>query len=106
MERIAQTPKFDEDGSYLFHSRCTSCHTPFSPMRAPWPQNLKLMLQPAIVAALETGKMSSVGSAMSHEQRLAVATYIGRPDKQEQAAQVNACGANAPPMGNSVLWNG
>ncbi|HXJ91665.1 MAG TPA: PQQ-binding-like beta-propeller repeat protein [Terriglobia bacterium] len=106
LERIAQSPSFDRDGSYLFHSRCTSCHTPFNPVLAPWPQNLRLMLQPMIVAALETGKMRSLGSAMSHEQRLAVATYIGRPAKQEQAAQVNACGASAPPMGNSVLWNG
>ena len=55
-------------------------------MRAPWPDTLKIMLQPAILTALESGKMSAVGSGMSHEQRLAVANYLGRP-QTEQAAQ-------------------
>ena len=28
--RIAKPPEFVADGSYLFHSRCVSCHTPLT----------------------------------------------------------------------------
>jgi polyvinyl alcohol dehydrogenase (cytochrome) len=105
LERVTQIPKFDDDGSYLFHSRCTSCHTAFNPMRAPWPENLKLIPQTAVLGALETGKMSSVGAAMTHEQRVAVAAYLGRNEKQG-ASISNTCKADVPPMDKSVLWNG
>jgi len=79
LARTTKPPELDKDGSYLFHSRCGSCHTPFNAVRAPWPDTLRIMLQPAILTALESGKMSAVGSGMSHEQRVAVANYLGRP---------------------------
>jgi hypothetical protein len=78
LARTTKPPEFEKDGSYLFHSRCASCHTVFNTMRAPWPVTLRVMLQPAILTALESGKMSAVGSGMSHEQRVAVANYLGR----------------------------
>ena len=104
--RSTQAPEFDKDGSYLYHSQCIQCHTPFNPMRAPWPTTLQLMLQPAILAALETGKMKAVASGMSHEQRAAVADYLGRPQTAQQSGQSNACGIGSQPMANSPLWNG
>lgn len=106
LERVAQGPDFGNDGAYLFHSQCASCHTPFNATRAPWPNTLKLMLQPVILKALESGKMSAVGLAMSQEQRAAVASYLGLPQTPEQTAQANACGNNSPPMATLQMWNG
>ena len=105
LARITKAQEFEKDGSYLFHSQCASCHTAFNTMRAPWPGTLRLMLQPAILTALESGKMSAVGSEMSHEQRVAVANYLGRPGT-EQTAQAKACATGSQPISNSPLWNG
>ena len=105
LQRIAQAPDFRNDGSYLFNSRCTSCHVPFNPVRAPWPNSLKLMLQSTILNALETGKMSAQGSAMSREQRVAVANYLGVKQNAQQTAQANVC-ENKSLNANLPLWNG
>lgn len=105
LARITQGPEFEKDGSYLFHSRCVSCHAPFNATRAPWPNTLKLMLQPAILTALENGKMSAVGSAMSHEQRVAVANYLGRTQTEQKVTQASACGKSQG-ISNTQLWNG
>lgn len=105
LARTTKPQDFEKDGSYLFHSRCTSCHTPFNAVRAPWPETLRIMQQPAILTALESGKMSAVGSGMSQEQRVAVANYLGRP-RTEQTAQAKACPTGSRPVSNSALWNG
>jgi polyvinyl alcohol dehydrogenase (cytochrome) len=106
LQRVAQAPDFRNDGSYLFNSRCTSCHTPFNPVRAPWPNTLKLMQAPAILHALEIGKMSAVGSAMSHEQRVALADYLGAKESAQPIARPNVCKESASPSANSPIWNG
>jgi polyvinyl alcohol dehydrogenase (cytochrome) len=105
LARTTKPPELDKDGSYLYHSRCASCHTPFNAVRAPWPDTLRIMLQPAILTALESGKMSAVGSGMSHEQRVAVANYLGRP-QTEQSSVAKACGTTSQPISSSPLWNG
>jgi polyvinyl alcohol dehydrogenase (cytochrome) len=106
LARIGQAPEFGHDGSYLFHSHCASCHAPFNAMRAPWPTTVRLMLQPAILTALETGKMQAVGSGMSNEQRIAVANYLGRAQTAQKDAPANPCGTGSQPMSTSPLWNG
>lgn len=103
----AQTkPDSGSDGAALFRSRCASCHTPFNAARAPWPGTLKQLSQAAILTALESGKMRAVGNEMSHEQRVAVADYLGRPQTTQPAGAANACSASSKPMSNTVLWNG
>ena len=103
--RITNPPEFVQDGSYLYHSRCVSCHTPFNAVRAPWPDTLTTMLQPAILTALETGKMNALGAEMSHEQRVAVANYLGRAPAQ-QTAYAKPCAGGSGPISHSPLWNG
>ena len=104
--RLAQAPAFGADGSFLFHTKCTACHTPFNPARAPWPTTLRLMTQPTILGALEGGKMTSLASALSHDERVAIANYLGRPATSQQMTQANTCSAGAKPMANTSLWNG
>ena len=105
LTRTVQAPDFDKDGSYLFQSHCTSCHAPFNATRAPWPTTLQLMSHAAILNALENGKMRAVGERMSHDQRVAVAHFLGQP-AVAQKNPVNSCPANSAPMANSPLWNG
>lgn len=104
--RLKQNPDSEKNGSYLFQSRCASCHTPFNAARAPWPDTLKLMTEATILNALESGKMRAVGAEMSHEERVAVANYLGRPQTARQTGEANACGAGAKLMVNNPLWNG
>lgn len=104
--RLAQAPAFDMDGSFLFHTKCGSCHSPFNSVRAPWPSTLRVMTQPAILSALEGGKMTVMASALSHEQRLAIANYLGRPAASAQMSEANACSVSAKPMTKTPLWNG
>jgi len=104
-ERLGEAPQFDTDGSFLFHSRCASCHELFNAMRAPWPSTLKQMQQTAILNALEQGKMRAVGSAMTEQQRVAIANYLGRPATQ-QNVPANLCGTRAQKNTNLPLWNG
>lgn len=105
LTRLTQPPQFDKDGAYLFVSSCASCHTPFNPVRAPWPQTLNLMTGQAILQALETGKMRSQGTTMTHEQRAALASYLGRRENA-QSGNTNACPANQPAGASTSLWNG
>lgn len=93
------------DGAKLFTAHCASCHAPFNPMRAPWPQTLQQMSAQTILQALETGKMQAQGSTMTHDERFALATYLGRP-VAAASEKVNSCAANQPASANTAAWNG
>ena len=105
LTRPTHAPQFDKDGPYLFRSNWASCHAPFNPVRAQWPQNLQLMTEQVILRALETGKMRAQGAIMTHEQRVALASYLGRHESA-QSGKTNACPTNQPAGASSSLWNG
>ena len=102
---LAQASDTTKDADSLFATHCASCHAPFNATRAPWPDTLRLMTKSTILSALESGKMKAVGDGMSHEQRVAVANFLGQPDIAQERP-VNSCPANSAPMANSPLWNG
>jgi polyvinyl alcohol dehydrogenase (cytochrome) len=103
---IAQNPAPEGEGAKLFAAHCASCHAPFNPVRAPWPQTLQLMSEQTILRALETGKMQAQGSTMTHEERFVLATYLGRKGP-EQTGKMNACPANqSASAASAALWNG
>ena len=104
--RLAQAPDFHRDGAYLFQSHCAFCHTPFNAARAPWPSTLRMMPQATILAAIENGKMQMQAADLSHEQRVALAAYLGVAETPLQSGQADACGKDAPPFVNTPLWNG
>ncbi len=105
LTRLTQAPQFDKDGPYLFSSNCAYCHAPFNPVRAPWPQNLQLMTEQAILRALETGKMRAQVAIMTHEQCVVLASYLGRHESA-QSGKTNACPTNQPAGASSFVWNG
>lgn len=95
-------------GMQLFAAHCASCHTPFNPVRAPWPQTLQLMTSQYILQALETGKMQAQGSTMTHEERFTLAEYLGR-HAAVSSGSANACPATASAATQPAptpLWNG
>ncbi|MGA8034439.1 MAG: PQQ-binding-like beta-propeller repeat protein [Candidatus Acidiferrales bacterium] len=101
----AQKPASESEGAKLFAAHCASCHTPFNPVRAPWPQTLQLMTQQTILQALETGRMQAQGSTMTHEERFVLASYLGRKEPL-QTGNGNACPANQAAVASAALWNG
>jgi polyvinyl alcohol dehydrogenase (cytochrome) len=102
---LAQVPGNIKDTDSLFATHCASCHAQFNATRAPWPDTLRLMTKSAILSALESGKMKAIGDGMSHEQRVAVASYLGKAEVTQKSS-VNSCPENSAPMANSPVWNG
>jgi len=92
---FAQTPEA------TFQSRCSACHSAGNGMGAPPLETLRQMSSKAILAALEAGKMKSVGAGMTAAERQLVAG-IGQTDSQP--ASVSRC-TGTPPSGNES-WNG
>ena len=93
-----------EDGSALFNQHCAMCHREASDVRAPLPDVLALMPRTQIVAALETGAMKTQGSALTHDQRVAVAAYLSKITAADVSTD-DRCGASVPaPLAGQ--WNG
>src|SRR5579863_343469 len=53
----------------LFQTRCAGCHSQNNTVGAPLPGTLRQMSWQLILAALETGKMQSIGNGISAVQR-------------------------------------
>lgn len=104
--RLAQASDFHLDGAYLYQSHCSFCHAPFNAVRAPWLSTLRLMPQSSILTAIESGKMRMQAADLSHEQRTALAAYIGETEKNLDVGQAGSCGKNLSPMSGAPLWNG
>ena len=70
-------------------------------MGAPLPENLRKMSSKAILAALETGKMTGIGAAMTAAERETVAK-IGTADAKPVAS--SHCAGS--PVRFGAAWNG
>ena len=92
---LAQTPEA------TFQARCSACHSAGNVMGAPPPDTLRQMSSKAILAALETGKMRSIGAGMPAEERQLVAG-IGKIDSTP--APSSRCAA--VPRSGTAAWNG
>jgi len=90
---LAQTPEA------AFQSRCATCHNVGNLLGAPPPETLRKMSSKAILAALETGRMSSIGAGLTAAERQLVAK-IG---SGEPSVSVARC--TGTPRSNGE-WNG
>ena len=90
---VAQTPEA------AFQSRCATCHNVGNLLGAPPPETLRKMSSKAILAALETGRMSSIGAGLTAAERQLVAK-IG---SGEPSVSVARC--TGTPRSNGE-WNG
>jgi polyvinyl alcohol dehydrogenase (cytochrome) len=90
---IAQTPEA------TFQSRCATCHSVGNLMGAPPPDTLRKMSSKAILAALETGRMSTIGADLTAAERQTVAK-IGLGETSASTAK-----CSGSPRSNGQ-WNG
>jgi polyvinyl alcohol dehydrogenase (cytochrome) len=90
---VAQTPEA------TFQSRCATCHSVGNLMGAPPPETLRKMSSKAILAALETGRMSTIGAGLTVAERETVAK-IGISDTPVSIAK-----CSGTPRANGQ-WNG
>jgi len=74
----AAAPAQSPDG--LFLSKCGPCHNNANSVNAPLPDTLRKMTWKAVLTALETGKMATIGAALPPNQREVIAKFIGRPE--------------------------
>ncbi|WP_336514906.1 PQQ-binding-like beta-propeller repeat protein [Pollutibacter soli] len=65
-----------DKGKKIYNNACTSCHKDTLQVLAPGLSILSQMSPKSIVAALESGKMRAQGSALSAEEKKAVAEWI------------------------------
>ncbi len=92
----------------LFQSKCASCHRSGNSVGAPPPENLRQMSWKAILAALETGKMTPIGAALSPAERESIAKYLGTSGTQALGASSH-CPDSTPGKRRPAAapgWNG
>lgn len=75
----------------LFTTACATCHLDNGSSRAPDLTHLGSMTPRSIIASLETGKMQSQGSALTREQKIALAEYITQREFSTAHKPLNFC---------------
>jgi polyvinyl alcohol dehydrogenase (cytochrome) len=60
----------------------------------------------SILAALETGAMKTQGDAISRDERVAVARYLGKEGPTEMSEMSGFCAAGRKPASAKGAWNG
>ncbi len=88
----------------VFQTRCGGCHNAGNTVGAPRVETLRGMPWQAILGALETGKMKTVGSGMSAAERESLAKSIGTAPVQPAASF--HCTVQPSVRNNIAGWNG
>jgi polyvinyl alcohol dehydrogenase (cytochrome) len=106
---LAEAAAMAQSADVLFQQRCASCHNTNSTVGAPLPETLRQMPWQSILAALETGKMTAVGKAMTAAERETIAKTIGKAESQTIPASAK-CTSSPRPSANAISngrnWNG
>jgi polyvinyl alcohol dehydrogenase (cytochrome) len=94
-------------GDATYKTQCAACHDSTSP-RVPTRAALQQMPAARILRALEGGAMMNVALTMSHDERQAVATYLGRPGAVEGPPPAAFCAARTIRLAAkpTATWNG
>lgn len=96
------------DGAALFTRKCANCHEAEAnnDARAPAPEALRQMTRPAILAALDSGRMKWEGKFLSKAQKKAIADYLGTPETTTAEEMIGFCARDLDPPANSPSWDG
>jgi polyvinyl alcohol dehydrogenase (cytochrome) len=95
-----------QEATRVFMSRCMSCHSPNSGAHAPMAETLAEMPWQDILKALESGSMKVQGDALTAEERVAVARYLGKSGPSVVPEMSGFCAAAAKPAASKSSWNG
>src|SRR5438874_646067 len=93
-----------QDGASLFQKVCASCHRDGAP-DAPSPSTLRSLPSQTILTALETGKMTAIGSTLSAADRTAVAKYLGTEGVEAIPQSAHCTGAASALSKSAPSWN-
>ncbi|MFZ0730703.1 MAG: PQQ-binding-like beta-propeller repeat protein [Candidatus Sulfotelmatobacter sp.] len=102
----SRTPAPPPDGAALFVQKCASCHKAENDMYAPPPETLHEMSKPAILAALQTGRMKWEGKFLSQAKKNAIADYLAAPNPNPTIAATAYCARDLDPPANLPTWTG
>jgi polyvinyl alcohol dehydrogenase (cytochrome) len=94
----------NRDGAAVFQMVCSNCHKEGSNTQAPLPDVLRSMPVQAILTALESGKMQTIGAGLSASERAAVSGYLGVAGV-ESIPQSAHCSSNVPLAKSAPSWN-
>ena len=97
---VAQEP------TRVFMSHCMSCHSPNSGAHAPMAEAMAEIPWQDILKTLESGSMKVQGSALTAEERVAVARYLGSSGPAVIPEMSGFCAAGAKPAPSKASWNG
>lgn len=95
----------NRDGAAVFQTVCSNCHKEGSTTQAPLPDVLRKMPVQAILTALESGKMQTIGAGLTASERAGVASYLGVAGV-ESIPQSARCASNPSLATNAPSWNG
>ncbi len=96
------------DGAAIYKERCAACHDQAGKEgRTPTRELLAKLTPERIEAALVSGVMKEQASALSGEEKRAVAAFLGaKPAKWIEAPAAGACASRAPLAPGAGDWNG
>ncbi|MGH9325963.1 MAG: PQQ-binding-like beta-propeller repeat protein [Terriglobia bacterium] len=97
----SQTPS----GSTIFQRKCAACHRDHHRTVAPTQEVLSQLSRDAILRALETGTMKSVGSSLTPTERVAVAEYLSASEPAQPKLQGGYCAIKRDPVFKDPGWN-
>ena len=80
-----------------FEQHCAACHA-IPTTRAPTRSSMRAMAPSFIVEALTSGMMKAQGSALTSEERVALAEYLTGRKVGAEAPMAGRCAAASPPM--------
>jgi len=96
---------FAQSPADSFQSKCSACHASNNAVGAPLPETLRQMSWRTILTALETGKMTGIGSTLSPAERESIAKFLGTAESQAMPTSAH-CPAKAPAVRAISNWNG
>lgn len=90
----------------LFQNKCAACHREGNDMRAPEPDDLKVMSKSYILSTLQSGRMKWEAKSLSKAEKSALAEYLGQSDLAASAKLTGYCARDLDPPPNPPIWAG
>ncbi len=91
LQQGSTDPPVQVEGKALFAAHCAGCHDGSAEQRAPSPLAMQNMSAATIVFSMTNGKMKDESDALSFEEKLRLATYLGVADESFQPLPGSKC---------------
>lgn len=96
-----------QEGSQIFISQCMRCHSPTGTTHAPAPESLAQIPWQEVLKTLDAGVMKVQAQALSEDDRIAVASFVGKDVGTQVLPEVTGfCKGGVRQGPAKVSWNG